>query len=119
MNMVVHDGNGSENAAAVFSRFLEPRQHNLGPFQVEMNGWTFQLRLGGPAQWSCSDVKFSLAYLSIDELESPVRERIEAIPTRLTLDAAQVDAAIEAAREGTLGLHRLREYVQDRVPSTR
>jgi len=77
------------------------------------------VRLGGPAQWSCSDVKFSLAYLSIDELESPVRERIEAIPTRLTLDAAQVDAAIEAAREGTLGLHRLREYVQDRVPSTR
>jgi len=77
------------------------------------------VRLGGPAQWSCSDVKFSLAYLAIDELESPVRERIEAIPTRLTLDAEQVDAAIEAAREGTLGLHRLRAYLQDRVPSTR
>jgi hypothetical protein len=31
-------------------------------------------------------VKFSLAYLSVDELESPLRERIDAIPTRLTLD---------------------------------
>ena len=75
------------------------------------------VRLGGPAQWDCADVKFSLAYLSVDELESPMRERIDAIPTRLTLDAGQVDAAIEGAREGTLALRRLRTYVRDRVAS--
>ena len=75
------------------------------------------IRLGGPAQWDCSDVKFSLAYLSVDELESPMRERIEAIPTRLTLDFGQMDATIEGAREGTLALRRVRTYVLDRVAS--
>jgi len=57
------------------------------------------IRLGGPVQWNCSDVKFSLAYLSVDELQSPMRERIEAVPTRLTLEADQVDVAIQGARE--------------------
>lgn len=74
------------------------------------------VRLGGPAKWDCADVKFSLAYLSTHELASPRREQIEAVPTRLTLSPAQVDATIEGAREGTLALSRLREYVQDRVP---
>jgi hypothetical protein len=62
-------------------------------------------------------VKFSLAYLSVEELESPMRERIEAIPTRLTLQAGQVDTAIEGARAGTLALRRLRTYLQERVPA--
>jgi NTE family protein len=78
------------------------------------------VRLGGPAEWNCKDVKFSLAYLSVDELASPARERIEAIPTRLTLEPAQVDAAIEGGREGALALRRLRTYLQERVrPSAR
>src|SRR2546426_385967 len=75
------------------------------------------IRLGGPAQWNCSDVKFSLAYLSVDEFESPMRERIEAVPTRLTLEADQVDVAIEGARQGTLALRRLRTYLRDRGTS--
>src|SRR5467141_1148399 len=75
------------------------------------------IRLGGPAQWNCSDVKFSLAYLSVDELDSPMRERIEAVPTRLTLEADQVDVAIQGARQGTLALRRLRTYLRDRVAS--
>jgi hypothetical protein len=60
-------------------------------------------------------VKFSLAYLSVDALESRIRKRIEAVPTRLTLQADEVDAAIEGAREGTLALRRLRAYLQERV----
>ena len=76
-------------------------------------------RLGGPAQWDCADVKFSMEYLSVDGLKSPARERIEAIPTRLTLEPAQVDAATEGAREGTLALRRLQTYARDRVPQGR
>jgi NTE family protein len=75
------------------------------------------IRLGGPANWDCADVKFSVAYLSVDELESPMRERIDAVPTRLTLEAEQVDVAIKGAREGTLALGRLRTYVKGRLPS--
>jgi hypothetical protein len=46
-----------------------------------------------------------------------MRERIEAVPTRLTLEAEQVDMAIEGARQGTLALRRLRTYLRDRVAS--
>jgi NTE family protein len=74
-------------------------------------------RLGGPAQWNCADVKFSLALLSADELPGALRESIAAIPTRLTLDPAQVDVTIEGAREGLLALPRLRTYLQERVRS--
>ena len=76
------------------------------------------IHLGGPAQWNCADVKFSLAYVSVNELEGPLRERIEAIPTRLTLKAEQVDAAIEGGRAGTLALPQLREYIRGRVTSS-
>jgi hypothetical protein len=47
-----------------------------------------------------------------------MRERIEAVPTRLTLEADQVDVAIEGARAGTLALRRLQTYLQGRVPSS-
>jgi hypothetical protein len=63
-------------------------------------------------------VKFSLAYLSIDDLESPMRERIEAVPTRLTLKRDQVDATIEGGRAGTLALRGLEEYLRDRGPTS-
>jgi NTE family protein len=72
-------------------------------------------RLGGPANWNCRDVRFSLAYLSVEDLESPLREQIEQIPTRLTLEPDQIDVTIEGAREGTLALQRLRAYVRERV----
>jgi NTE family protein len=71
-------------------------------------------RLGGPADWRCADVKFSLVFLSIDSLAQPYRERINAVPTRLTLDVARIDETIEGARQGTLGLARLQEYLRDR-----
>jgi NTE family protein len=72
-------------------------------------------RLGAPANWDCADVKFSLAYLSIDQLDEPWREKIDAIPTRLTLEPAQVDDAIEGGKRGMLSLSQLRAYVEGRV----
>jgi NTE family protein len=104
----------ARHAADTFGSMIQVWQDSVIAFRC---GLTLAdvVRLGGPAQWNCKDVKFSLAYLSVDELESPARERIEAIPTRLTLEAGQVDAAIEGAREGALALRRLRAYVQERV----
>jgi NTE family protein len=107
----------AQHAADAFGRMIREWQDSVIAFRCGLAPADV-VRLGGPAQWNCADVKFSLAYLSVDELESPMRERIEAVPTRLTLDAGQVDAAIEGAREGTLALRRLRTYVQERVRST-
>jgi hypothetical protein len=76
-------------------------------------------RLGGPLRWNCRDVKFSYATLSIDQMKSPLRERIGAIPTRLTLSPAQIDAAFEGGRSGLLALPELRFYLKDRVRPNR
>ncbi|TMI05174.1 MAG: patatin-like phospholipase family protein [Betaproteobacteria bacterium] len=101
-------------AADALGRMIQEWQDSIIAFRCGLKPADV-IRLGGPAQWNCSDVKFSLAYLSVDEFESPMRERIEAVPTRLTLEADQVDVAIEGARQGTLALRRLRTYVRDRV----
>ena len=69
---------------------------------------------GGPTQWNCADVKLSLALAGADALPSPLRERIEAIPTRLSLPQVDIDAAIAAGREVALGLSQLHAYAQER-----
>ncbi len=104
----------AQQAADALGHMVKEWQDSVIAFRCDLTPADVA-RLGGPAQWNCADVKFSLAYLSVDELESPLRERIEAVPTRLTLEAGQVDAAIEGGREGTLALRRLRTYVQERV----
>jgi NTE family protein len=75
--------------------------------------------LGGPADWNCREVKFSLAYLSVEDLPSPQRERIERVPSHLTLQPDQIDVTIEGARQGTLALPRLRACLEDRVGAAR
>jgi NTE family protein len=72
-------------------------------------------RLGGPKEWHCEDVRFYLAFLSIDRLEGDERALLQSIPTRLTLSAEQIDAAIQAAKRGTLALPRLRQFLLERV----
>ena len=67
------------------------------------------------ATWRCADMRFSFALLSIDSLDEARRTRINAIPTRLTLDAGDVDATIEGAREGAMRLPQLQEYLKDRA----
>ena len=74
-------------------------------------------RLGGPSDWNCRDVLFSAAYLSVNDLPAPLRDRVEAIPTRLTLTPEQIDVTIEGARAATTSLPQLRAYLRDRVPA--
>jgi NTE family protein len=105
-------------AADALGRMIQEWQESVIAFRCGLTPADV-VRLGGPAQWNCADVKFSLAYLSVDELESPARMRIEAVPTRLTLEPDQLDVTIEGAREGALALRRLRTYVLERVPSSR
>ena len=72
-------------------------------------------RLGGPQQWDCRDVTFSYVTVSTEQLASPLRERIESIPTRLTLSPEQIDDAFEGGRRGLLDLPELRAYLDARV----
>jgi NTE family protein len=108
----------TQHVADLFDRMIHEWQQSVVNYRCGLTPADVA-RLGGPSQWNCSDVKFSLAYLSVGDLASPMRERIEAVPTRLTLDAAQIDTTIEAGREGTLALPRLGAYLKERVESVR
>ena len=104
----------TQHVADLFGRMIHEWQESVIAYRCGLKSADLA-RLGAPAQWNCSDVKFSLAYLSMGDLPSPMRERIEGVPTRLSLDAEQIDATIAAAREETLALPRLRSYVRERV----
>ncbi len=108
----------ARHGADALGRMIQDWQESVIAFRCALKPADV-MRLGGPADWKCADVKFSLAYLSVDEVEHPLRERIDEIPTRLTLSADQIDAAIEGARNGTLALRWLRAYAEERVPSRR
>lgn len=106
----------SRLAVDVFQTMIQEWQQSVIAFRCGLASAEVQ-RLGGPRDWNCRDVVFSATYLSVHGLPSPARERIEAIPTRLTLTAEQIDATIEGAREATTSLPQLRSYLRGRVPS--
>jgi NTE family protein len=101
-------------SADSFSRMVSDWQDSVIHFRCGLTPSEVARLRGSTAKWDCADVKFSLTFLTIDHLEPEFRRQIEAIDTRLTLPSAQIDATIEGARQGTLALQRLREYVQER-----
>ena len=102
-------------AADVFGRMVGDWQESVIRFRCGLTPADVTRLSGSTDAWDCADVKFSLAFLTIDRIAPEHRSRIEASETRLTLSPEQIDAAIEGARTGTLTLPRLREFVRDRV----
>ena len=107
----------SRLAVDVFRNMIHEWQQSVIAFRCGLPPSEVQ-RLGGPRDWNCRDVVFSLASLSMHNLPAPARDAIEAIPTRLTLTAEQIDATIEGARAATISLPQLRNYLRDRVRVT-
>lgn len=104
----------AHRAADAFDNMIEGWHRSVVAFRCGLSSQQAH-DLGAPLGWDCRDVKFTVAHLSIQDLASPYRERIQAIPTRLTLDIAQIDDAIEGARRGLLALPGLQEYVRERA----
>jgi|ERR1700687_975503 len=89
----------ARQAADAFGNMIQEWQESVIAFRCSLKPEDI-VRLGGPTDWHCSDVKFSRAYLSVEELESPIREQIEAVPSRFTLAPEQVEVAIQGATRG-------------------
>ncbi len=49
--------------------------------------------------WRCEDIKFSVTQISFADLPEAEEQALNAIPTRLTLPAAQIDRLIAAGRQ--------------------
>jgi NTE family protein len=105
----------ARQAADAFDNMIEGWRRSVVEFRCSLSREQ-ATSLGAHTAWNCGDVKFTVSHLSIHDLESPYRQRIQAIPTRLTLDAAQIDDTIEGARHGLLALPGLQQYVRERAP---
>ena len=104
---------GARRAVDAFGLMIEEWRQSVLYFRCGLTQ-ADRARLGLARDWDCQDVTFSYAYLSAGDLPQPSRDRIELIPTRLSLSAQQIDASIEGGREGALALETLRAYVRDR-----
>lgn len=62
--------------------------------------------------WRCDDVQFFLGTVSIESLAPERAARLRQIPTRLTLPASDVQAAVQAGRDAALLNPALRDYVR-------
>ena len=93
-------------------------------FREEMARWRDQIvrwRCALPAErvrallppgraWRCDDLRFDIDVLSFEGLPAALEARLRAMPTRLVLPAADVDAAIEAGRQAAQGSAALARY---------
>jgi NTE family protein len=64
--------------------------------------------------WDCRDVRFELGVIRFSDLDSARADQLNRIPTRLTLPAADIDAAIEAGRDAALLNAPLQRYQAER-----
>jgi NTE family protein len=56
---------------------------------------------GSLAGWDCRDVKLFVGQAGADALPGPMRDELNAVPTRLRLRTEEVDLSIEAGRIAT------------------
>ncbi len=96
-----------------FDRMVAEWQDAVIRFRCGLSAQEVERLRGSAAEWNCADVKFSVAFLSIDGLEAPYRELVDNFPTRLSATPEQIDATIEGARREALGLHALGDYVRE------
>ena len=101
-------------AADAFDRMVADWQRSIIDFRCGLSAEQVK-NLGGPADFDCRAVSFSVAHLSVNDLPPPIADRIASIPTRLALEPAQIDDAIEGGRLGMLGLPELHAYLDART----
>jgi NTE family protein len=78
----------------------------LKPFNVDLTSW------------NCADVKFNVGSVSFFDLEAKRAALLDAIPTRLSLPAEQVDAAIAGGMEATLQNSAVQNFLKARTPNS-
>ena len=70
-------------------------------------------RLRGRAgDWDCRDLKFFVGRIGFDDLAPEMKDRLDAIPTRLALPARDIDLVLSAAREATRANPALRGFLR-------
>lgn len=100
-----------------FKAMMRQWQQSLVEFRCEQSAATLQ-RMGVNAKgWDCRDVMFEVGYVSFADLPAERNVRLDAIPTRLTLPAKDIDDAITAGLDATQSNVALTNYLRSRIVS--
>lgn len=103
----------------VFRSTLVQWQADVQRFRCGLSADAVQA-LRGPAEdqqpWDCRDVQFDLGVVSFNDLGPARAAQLNQIPTRLTLPAADIDAAVAAGRDAALRNAALQRYRATRGP---
>jgi NTE family protein len=101
-------------SADFFSIMLDQWQRSIVEFRCSLSEAEVRQLRGSIDDWNCRDVRFERDMVSVAALDPDRRRRFDAIPTRLTLSAEQVDEAIEAGRRGLLATEGVRAFLKTR-----
>ncbi len=99
--MAAADTAGQASVNASYTAF----QAVLSDWQRQLQTWRCGLspelrkRYGVPANWNCRDIKLSLTRVGFDQLGPERSKVLNAVDTRLTLPAREVDTVIAAGRD--------------------
>jgi hypothetical protein len=63
--------------------------------------------------WDCRDVKIIVEHLSFRDADPAKQDRLNQIPTRLTLSVDQIDLAIQAGREAVRAKEAIRRAAEE------
>jgi NTE family protein len=68
-------------------------------------------KLRGPGPWNCRDVQFFIGRIGFDQLDQPLMEKLNAVPTTLKLPEATVDELIAAGSEAVTQNQAYRKFL--------
>ncbi len=103
-----------------FTRMIHQWRDDIIAYRCSLSTAVVKTFLGDRlARWRCDDVHFEVTLLSFDDLGPQRALRLNAIPTRLTLPARDIDDAIQAGTDALHSNPAFARYLQSRRPTQR
>lgn len=102
-------------SAASFRTMTGEWRDSLVRFRCSLGEAEVRRHLPAGKPWRCDDVRFFVGTLSLESLLPQRAERLRQIPTRLSLPAADIDAAIAAGHDAAQRSPALRDYLGARI----
>ncbi|WP_425259295.1 patatin-like phospholipase family protein [Rubrivivax sp. RP6-9] len=101
-------------SSAAFHAMTAEWRNSIVRYRCALDAATVRRHLPAGEAWQCDDVQFVVETISAEALDPARAQRLRAMPTRLALPAADVDAAIAAGRDATLQSAALRAHLARR-----
>lgn len=100
-----------------FRKMMVEWQNSVVEFRCGLNSTELLALRGSADGWNCKDVQFHFGLVSFASLGKTREAQLNAIPTRLSLPASDIDDAIQAGVDATLSNLTLKAYLESKQKS--